>query len=178
MSDNYNEVYVLADEHNDYVEINPEYVYLTIPADWVCVYHKLLTYMADFGKTIVDDCNAICKGNSKNIITCWNLFQSAIACRTLGKEKEAEFFIDYIKKQLEFIYRGTDKTVHNSSVPLAITEDGKLKAIVSCEDGTHFYVDAKTGELYQQYLDNKQNDKVYAIEGEDLIVKDADDANS
>ena len=61
---------------------------------------------------------------------------------------------------------------------MAITEDGKLKAIVSGEDGTHFYVDAKTGELYQQYLDNKQNNKVYAIEGEDLIVKDADDVTS
>ena len=108
MSDNYNEVHVLADEHNDTVEIHPEYVYLTIPADYVCVYHKLLTYMADFGKTIVDDCNAICQGNSKNIITCWNLFQSAIACRTLGREKEAAFFIDYIKKQLNNIYKGTD----------------------------------------------------------------------
>lgn len=132
MSDNYNEVHVLADEHNDTVEIHPEYVYLTIPADYVCVYHKLLTYMADFGKTIVDDCNAICQGNSKNIITCWNLFQSAIACRTLGREKEAAFFIDYIKKQLNNIYKGTDNVVHNSSVPLAITEDGKLKAMVSC----------------------------------------------
>lgn len=179
MSDSYNEVYVLVDnEQESYKEINPEYVYLTIPAEYVCVYHKLLTYMADFGKTIVDDCNAICKGNSKNIITCWNLFQSALACRTLGKEKEAEFFIDYIKKQLEFIYKGTGQTVYRSTVPLAVTEDGKLKAIVSCDNGTHFYIDAETGELYQQYLDDKENGKVYTVNGDDLTVKDANADNN
>lgn len=177
MSDNYNEIHVFADKYNDYVGIRPEYVYLTIPADWVCVYHKLLIYMADFGKTIVDDCSAICKGNSKNIITCWNLFQSALACRTLGREKEAEFFIDYIKKQLEFIYKGTDKTIYKSTVPLAVTEDGRLKAIVSCDNDTHFHVDAETGELYQQYLDDKENGKVYTIKDEDLTVKDIDDVN-
>lgn len=177
MPDNYNEIYVVADEHNSHIEIHPEYVYLTIPADWVCIYHKLLTYMADFGKTIVDDCSVICKGNSKNIITCWNLFQSAIACRTLGKEKEAEFFIDYIKKQLEYIYKGTGQTSYNSTVPLAVTEDGKLKAIVSCDNDIHFYVDAETGELYQKYLDNKESGKVYAIENEYLTVKDKIDAD-
>ena len=177
MSDNYNEVHIFDDEYNDYVEIHPEYVYLTIPANWVCVYHKLLTYMADFGKTVVDDCNAICKGNSKNIISCWNLFQSALACRTLGREKEAEFFIDYIKKQLELIYKGVGQTIYKSTVPLAITEDGKLKAIVSCDNGTHFYVDAETGELYQQYLDDKNNGKVYTINDDDLTVADANTDN-
>ena len=46
--------------------------------------------MADFGKSIVDDCNSMCKGNSKNIVTCWNLFQSAVACHNLGRNKEKE----------------------------------------------------------------------------------------
>lgn len=178
MSDNYNEVHVLADEDKEYVEIQPEYVYLTIPADWVCVYHRLLTYMADFGKTIVDDCSAMCKGNSKNIITCWNLFQSAIACRTLGREKEALFFIDYINKQLDIIYKGSGQTIYKSTVPLAVTEDGKLKAIVSCDNGTHFYVDTETGELYQEYLDESKNGKVYAVVDDDLTVTDAsEDSN-
>lgn len=170
MSDNYNEVYVLADGHNGYIEIHPEYVYLTIPANWVCVYHKLLTYMADFGKTIIDDCNAICKGNSKNIISCWNLFQSALACRTLGKEKEAEFFIDYIKKQLELIYKGSNNEVYQTSFPVTIDDKGELKAIVTCGNNVKFEVDAETGELYQKWLDNKDNGKVYTIEDNDLTV--------
>lgn len=155
---------------NELEEIHPEYVYLTIPADWVCIYHKLLTYMSDFGKTIVDDCTAICKGNGKNIISCWNLFQSAIACRTLGKEKEAEFFINYITKQLELIYKGSDKQVYHNTVPLAVTDDGKLKAIVSCNNDTHFYVDAETGKLYQEWVDNRDAN-IYSVDDPNLIVE-------
>ena len=170
MSDNYNEVYVLADEHNDIVEIHPEYVYLTIPADYVCVYHKLLTYMADFGKTIVDDCNAICQGNSKNIITCWNLFQSAIACKELGRDKEAELFINYIKHQLDYFYRGTNNKVYQTTFPVAIDDKGELKAIVSCGNDTKFEVDKETGELYQKWLDSKDDGKVYTIEDNSLTV--------
>jgi len=172
MADNYNEVHVKGDAESSSVNIEPEYVYLTIPADYVCVYHKLLTYMADFGKTIVDNCNAICKGNSKNIITCWNLFQSAIACRTLGRDKEAEFFIDYIKSQLELIYKGSGQDVYNSSVPIAITEDGKLKAQVSCINGTLFTIDVETGKLYENYLSSKNDSKVYTVENDDLIATD------
>ena len=86
--------------NEELIEIQAEYVYLTIPAKWVCVYHKLLMYMADYGKTIIDDCSAICKNSNKNILSCWNLFQSALACHTLGKNKEADLFIKYIEKQL------------------------------------------------------------------------------
>ena len=171
MADNYNEVHVIADDKEAiYEEINPEYVYLTIPSDWVCIYHKLLTYMADFGKTIVDDCDAICKGGSKNIITCWNLFQSAIACHTLGRDAEATLFINYIESQLKSIYRGTDKTLYKSTVPLAITPDGKLKAMVSCGEDVKFVVDIKTGNLYKSYLERDDDGKIYTIDGEDLSV--------
>ena len=171
MSDNYNEVYVLADEHNGYIEIHPEYVYLTIPADWVCVYHKLLTYMADFGKTIVDDCNAICKGNSKNIISCWNLFQSAIACKELGKDKEAEFFIDYITKQLNNIYKGSDNKCYSGTFPVSIDNKGELKAIVTCGNDPIFKVDEETGELYQKWIEEQDDGKVYTIEDDELVVR-------
>lgn len=170
MAIKYNEVHV-NNTDNELIEINPEYVYLTIPTEYVCVYHKLLVYMADFGKTIIDDCNAICKGNSKNILTCWNLFQSAIACYTLEDYKTANFFIEYIKEQLELIYKGSGYTPHNSTVPLAISNDGKLKAIVSCDNDSKFYVDVETGKLYQEYLDNKNNGKVYTIENDNLNFK-------
>lgn len=170
MADNYNKVYVLSDDESNYKEINPEYVYLTIPAEYVCVYHKILTYMADFGKTIVDDCNALCKGNSKNIISCWNLFQSAIACYNLNRKKEADVFINYIKKQLDIIYKGSNNTVYNSYFPVSITEDGKLKAIVSCGNDTKFIVDVETGDLYQKYLDSKNDNNVYTINEDNLVV--------
>lgn len=152
---------------NNLIEIKPEYVYLTIPADWVCIYHKLLVYMADFGKKLIDDCNASCKGNGKNIISCWNLFQSALACRALGNNKQADLFINYINKQLDYLYGGTDKEVFNHSIPLTITEDGYLKAIVTCGTETKFYVDEKTGNLYQQYKEGNDTTK-YNIKNNNL----------
>ena len=132
---------------------NHEYVYLTIPAEYVHIYHKLLVYVADFGKPIIDDCTASCKGNSKNIITCWNLFQSAIACRALGRLQEADFFIDYINKQINHIYRGTDENVHVSPV-IPVDDKGRLTAIVDCGVNSTFFVDINNGRLYQE-IDSK-----------------------
>ena len=35
----YNKVY--TEQVNKLEEVNPEYVYLTIPANYICIYHKL-----------------------------------------------------------------------------------------------------------------------------------------
>jgi len=152
-------------------EVNVEYVYLTIPAKYVCIYQRLLVYLADLGKQQIDDCNATCKGNGKNIITCWNLFQSAIACHNLQQYKEAEFFIDYIKKQIDNIYIGEDKIPFNNTIPLPITGDGLLKAYVGCGDTTKFYVDAKTGKLYESKDSNVDINRTYEINNYNLINK-------
>ena len=157
MSDNVNEVQSVT-EDNTLQEIHPEYVYLTIPSEYVCVYHKLLTYMADFGKSMIDDCTASCKGNGKNILTCWNLFQSAIACKALGRTKEADFFMEYIIKQLDLIYKGSDSDVYTTTAVMPITDDGKLKALVTCGTDIKFFVDAETGRLYTEYLASNAED--------------------
>lgn len=151
-----------------YEEINPEYVYLTIPADWVCIYHKLLVCMSDLGKDILDDCDSGCKGTNKIIINCWNIFQSAIACRELGETEKAEFFINFIKKQLKHIYKGKDDTEYEGSFPITITDDGRLKAVVSCNtDDSKFEVDVETGELYREWQKSKND---YEVINDNLIV--------
>lgn len=157
------------------VTIEPEYVYLTIPSKYVCVYHKLLVFMADFGKRIIDDCNATCKGEGKNIIKCWNLFQSAVACYSLGKTEEADFLIKYITYQLDSIYKGTGDITFNESFPINIDEQGHLKAIVTCnsENNPIFTVDVETGKLYQELKENTKNE--YNIIDNNLIVKKQED---
>lgn len=159
-----------SDYELQYEEIQPNYVFLTIPAEWVCVYHKLLVYMSDFGIDIIKDCSAICNSKNKNIVTCWNLFQSALAARELGKGKEAEFFIKYIKEQLELQYSGRNECVFNNTVPLTITEDGKLKAQVSCSQSTRFFVDEITGNLYKKYISEEKDSREYKIEDNHLKV--------
>ena len=169
MANKYNLVYTKDKE--TMVEIQPELLYLTIPTDYVCTYHKLLVYLADFGKKLLDDCSATCKGNNKTVIDCWNLFQSALACRILGQDKQAALFIDYINKQLEQVYRGTDEKVFNGGNYYPITPDGELKALCSCHGDVKFEVDLETGAMYQEYLDNKNNSAVFKLEDNDLIVE-------
>lgn len=169
MANRYNQVYV--DDKEKFIEIQPEFLYLTIPADYICTYHKLLVYLADFGKKLLDDCSAVCKGNNKTIIDCWNLFQSALACKSLGQDKQASLFIDYINKQLEQVYRGTDEKVFNGGNYYPITPDGKLKALCSCQGEAKFMTDVETGQMYQEYLDNKDENATFTIEDNDLIVE-------
>ena len=172
MSDSlrYNRVYV--QNADTYTEIQPEYVYLTIPAEYVCIYHKLIVAMADFGKTMLDDCTATCKGNGKNILNCWNLFQSALASHTIGKDKEAKLFIDYIEKQLNNIYQSEGKVVYNGGNYYPKTPDGRLKALCSCSgSNVKFTVDLETGQLYEEFLEGVNNNgEVFTIEEEKLVV--------
>lgn len=169
MTNRYNQVYV--NDKEKLIEIQPEFLYLTIPADYICTYHKLLVYLADFGKKLLDDCSAVCKGNNKTVIDCWNLFQSALACKSLGQDKQASLFIDYINKQLEQVYKGTDEKVFNGGNYYPITPDGKLKALYSCQGEAKFMTDVETGQMYQEYLDNKDESETFTIEDNDLIVE-------
>lgn len=151
-------------------EIEVDHVYMLIPFDYVCIYHKLLVYLADFGKSLLTDCSSACKGNNKTIIDCWNMFQSALACYNLGRLKEAEIFINYIKAQLELIYKSSDKEPYNDSFIAPVSEDGHLRGIVSCGDNIKFYVDTETGQLIGNYNENTKLKNVFLLDEKDIPV--------
>lgn len=155
----------------DLEPIEVQYVYLTIPARYICTYHKLIMYMADFGKDIINDCTASCKGDGKNLSNCWNLFQSAVAAYNTEQFKEADFYINYIEEQLNLIYKNKDRN-YPTTIPVKITPDGQLKAIVSCCSEQQFLVDIESGKLYREYLDSVECEgREYSIENNDLIFK-------
>lgn len=158
--------------YNNYTEqINPEVVYLTIPVEWVCIYHKLLIVLSDIGKKIIDDCNTTCKGTGKTIINTWNIFQSALACKSIGETEKAEFLINYVIKQLDIIYKGIDKESYSDFAIVGISDDGKLEAIVSCDnDYPEFYVDDETKELFIEYNNEKELNKQFNIKNNNLIL--------
>lgn len=138
-----------------------EYLYLTIPAKYVCLYHKLLIYLSDFGLELLKDCQAGCHAKNKSIIDCWNMFQALCAAYTLGETEKADILYKYIEAQLELYYKNSGSTseIYNGKFVGRITEDGFLKAIVTCnsdKSGT-FEVDAETGELYRKYIADKPN---------------------
>lgn len=142
-----------------------EYAYLTIPKAYICLYHKLLVYLSDFGIELLKDCKAGCSAKNKSIIDCWNMFQALCAAHALGETKKAELLYNYITSQLELYYKqeASDSEIYNRRFAVRITEDGILKAGVSCRDNTDigtFYVDVETGELYRKYIAEKENNDV------------------
>lgn len=154
----YNRVYVK--EVEDDVVIKPEYVYMAIPRQYMCTYSRLLILIADIGKQLLDDCNAICKGTGKNITNCWNMLQSAIACYNLGKVKEADLLIDYINKQIVNLYKVNNKD-YNQILEIPVTEDGSIKAICKCNNEMELVISQEAKVDYENYLINKDNGKVF-----------------
>lgn len=139
-----------------------EYIYITIPTDYVCIYHKILGMLADYGEDILKDCKAYCTNKNINAIECFNLFNSAIAARKLGKFKLAETIIKFLKAKINQIYGNNENT---TNIIFPVDDKGKLKSFVSCKDNGEFYVDIKSGNLYRNInfdnnditLDNKGN---------------------
>lgn len=147
-----------------------QYLYLTVPSEYVCIYHKLLSQLADFGLDALRDCNSTCKGTNKTIIQCWNMFQAAIAAKELGKDKEAETLIKYIEAQLELVYAGTENNIYLGGRLYHIDENGYVYGDVSCTTNTRFRV-TEGGKLYQYFLNENSKKSKCEIDKAHLITQ-------
>ena len=136
---------------NELKPIELEYIYVTIPAEYICVYHRILAMMADYGEDMLKDCKASCTDRNSGIIECFNMFNSAVAARKLGKEKLASVIITYIKAKINQIYKDKD---NSTSFVFPVDETGQLKAFVSCGERPKFEINADDGELYEHKLHN------------------------
>lgn len=132
-------------------QIEPEYVYVTIPAEYICVYHRILAMLADYGEDMLKDCKARCTDKNSGVIECFNMFNAAVAARKLGKDKLAATLILYIKEKINMIYKGKD---NSTSFVFPIDENGRIKAFVSCGELPKFEINADDGELYQHKFGN------------------------
>ena len=136
---------------SDLIQVEPEYVYVTIPAEYICVYHRILAMLADYGEDMLKDCEASCTDRNSNVIECFNMFNAAVAARKLGKDKLAETLIKYIKAKINQMYRGVD---NSTSFVFPVDENGQLKAFVSCNERPMFYINPEDGELYEHKFGN------------------------
>ena len=130
---------------------SPEYVYMTIPAEYVCVYHRILAMLADYGEEMLKDCKATCKDRNSGVIECFNMFNAAVAARKLGKESLANALITYIKAKINQIYGGVD---NSTSFVFPVDENGQIKAFVSCGERPIFEIAPDTGDLYEHKFGN------------------------
>lgn len=150
----------------DSIEINPEYIYMTIPADYVCTYHKILILLAEYGVDMLNDCQAGCSNQNKSIINCFNMFNAAVAARKLGQDKTAETIMKYVNGQLNIIHNYNDI---NTKIVFPVDENGYLKAIVSCGENPTFTIDPETGLLWEKSIAN--DNEVYALDETDTESK-------
>lgn len=121
-----------------------EYVYITIPKDYVCIYTKILIMFVDFGLDLLNDCKASCNDRNRKIIDCYNMFNAAIAARQLNETKQAEVLIKYVEKQINLMYNNNPPC---PDLVYKVTEDGKLLARVDCGNKPTFIVDVDNGIL-------------------------------
>ena len=162
---------------SELIQVEPEYVYVTIPAEYICVYHKILAMLADYGEDMLKDCKASCTDRNSNVIDCFNMFNAAVAARKLGKDKLAETLIKYIKAKINQMYRGVD---NSTGFVFPVDENGQLKAFVSCNERPMFYINPEDGELYEHKFGNgfeenfglgdEDNDISEEIERDKLVV--------
>lgn len=109
------------------------YTYLDVPSKYNCVYKKLLIKLSDLGVDMIKDCTSTCKGINRQVINCWNMFQSACAAYTLGYWKQADLLINYINSSLQFgcdEYTTDEKPVFmifKLNIPITITGSQKIK---------------------------------------------------
>ena len=136
---------------SELIQVEPEYVYVTIPAEYICVYHRILAMLADYGEDMLKDCKASCTDRNSNVIECFNMFNAAVAARKLGKDKLAETLIKYIKAKINQMYRGVD---NSTGFVFPVDENGQLKAFVSCTERPMFYINPEDGELYEHKFGN------------------------
>lgn len=127
-------------------EIEPEYVYVSIPAEYICVYHRILVMLADYGEEMLKDCKASCTDRNSGVIECFNMFNAAVAARKLGKDKLAETLIKYIKAKINQIYKNND---NSTSFVFPIDKQGQLKAFVSCGELPKFEINSDDMNLYK-----------------------------
>lgn len=162
---------------SELIQVEPEYVYVTIPAEYICVYHRILAMLADYGEDMLKDCKASCTDRNSNVIDCFNMFNAAVAARKLGKDKLAETLIKYIKAKINQMYRGVD---NSTSFVFPVDENGQLKAFVSCNERPMFYINPEDGKLYEHKFGNgfeehfglgdEDNDISEEIEIDKLVV--------
>ena len=159
------------------VEVNPEYVYVTIPAEYICVYHRILVMLSDYGEDMLKDCKATCSDRNSGVIECFNMFNAAVAAKKTGKDKLASLIITYIKEKINMIYRGKD---NSTEFVFPIDESGDIKAFVSCGETVKLQIDSDDMELYnhkygdgiEQHfsLDDETTENKTIIDSSDLKV--------
>lgn len=141
---------------------NKEFIYLSIPIEYSVIYNRIMQCLLESGIDLIKGCSCECKNSKVKIVfDCWFAFQSAIAAKKLGKEKEASLIIKYISAQLDLLcdcYNNENEDENDCSCRIVEIdfETGILKVETECDSCNipDFYIDPNTGNLHSYYDGN------------------------
>lgn len=160
-------IYKQHDSDLGLIEVEPEYVYITIPAEYVCIYNRLLILLSDYGLEMLKECKAACSERNIQVIECFNMFNAAIAAHKLNLNKEAETIIKYVEAKLNMLYKKEDNSPH---IIYPIDDKGYIKALVTCGDNPTFTISKESGLLLAEYIKENKNGNFSINETSDLTV--------
>ena len=94
---------------NNLIQVEPDYVFITIPKEWLPFYYKLIAAIAQHGVEEIDmSCTKSCKDRPNNLANCYNMFNAAIAARRLNDRKLSNLIIQYINAKINMLYSDID----------------------------------------------------------------------
>lgn len=153
--------------------IEPKYVYVAIPKEYICVYHRLLVMLADYGEEMLKDCKAACTDRNSGIVECFNMFNAAVAAYKLDNLKLASLIINYVKAKINQIYKNAD---NSTSFVFPVDDNGQIKAFVSCGETPVLRIDEKDMTLYKHKY-GTGFDEHFRLGDEDGYLEDIVDEN-
>ena len=165
---------------------NVQLIHATMPKSWTSLAQKIYYLFAEYGIESLKDCKADCNKTTYNIVKCYNMFCSAIAAYNVGKYKEANVIINYIKSQLKLLYPnmsfGNKALYIGSGLDLSdiIKSEQKIEDIntlvgsyqIDVESDTHLYFVFSTGLTYNRITFNN-----FDIPFEDLTFEEINGDN-
>lgn len=165
---------------------NVQLIHATMPKSWTSLAQKIYYLFAEYGIESLKDCKADCNKTNYNIVKCYNMFCSAIAAYNVGKYKEANVIINYIKAQLKLLYPnmsfGNKSLYIGSGLDLSdvIKSEQKIEDIntlvgsyqIDVESDTYLYFVFSTGLTYNRITFNN-----FDIPFEDLTFEEINGDN-
>lgn len=146
------------------VEINPKYVYIFIPAEYACIYQKLLILLAEYGEEALKDCKSDCNNKNKTIIKTFNMFNAAVAAYKLDNMKLADTIIKYVNAQINQLIK--ENTITNDLY--YVDSNGEIEALLTCGDTPKFEINPDDFSLWESITDEDKKG-VYIINDGTLI---------
>jgi hypothetical protein len=154
--------------------LDAEYVYITVPKDYIYLYHRIMTLMADYGEAKLKDCTAECLRNNQLVINAFNVFNAAIGALNNHRETLANTLFKYVNATIDNLYKGLEEEpqfIYESDIDGKVIIDIENNRII-CEDGEYPIGEGSTQDIHYDSETNSLviNSDTISLTNNSLII--------